>query len=97
MRLLDAVFRQSPKPSSPTQTATSTVILVLSGTSVRCELKAILNYSLSIIINLTICGDWAGSTFNNDGCPGSCIDLANNNPSAFGEAYFDIASIDLYT
>ncbi|KAI4520547.1 glycoside hydrolase family 16 protein [Schizophyllum commune Loenen D] len=52
---------------------------------------------LRIIINLTICGDWAGSTFNNDGCPGSCIDLANNNPSAFGEAYFDIASIDLYT
>ncbi|KAL1742801.1 glycoside hydrolase family 16 protein [Schizophyllum fasciatum] len=51
---------------------------------------------LRIIINLTLCGDWAGSTYNNDGCPGSCIDRVNSNPSAFGEAYFDIANIDIY-
>ncbi|TRM66550.1 glycoside hydrolase family 16 protein [Schizophyllum amplum] len=51
----------------------------------------------NIIINLTLCGDWAGATFNTNGCAGSCVDLANNNPGAFTEAYFDIANIDVYT
>ena len=53
-------------------------------------------YLRRIIINLTFCGDWAGSVYNNDGCPGSCIDRVNNNPSSFGEAYFNIANIDIY-
>lgn len=26
----------------------------------------------AIIINLTLCGDWAGSSFASDGCPGTC-------------------------
>ncbi|KAL1755379.1 glycoside hydrolase family 16 protein [Schizophyllum commune] len=52
--------------------------------------------ALRIIINLTFCGDWAGSVYNSDSCPGSCIDRVNNNPSSFGEAYFNIANIDIY-
>jgi hypothetical protein len=41
-------------------------------------------------------GDWAGNTFAADGCPGTCADLVNNDPAAFVEAYFDIASIKVY-
>ena len=26
----------------------------------------------NLIINLTLCGSWAGNTFNADGCPGNC-------------------------
>jgi hypothetical protein len=53
--------------------------------------------SHNIIINLTFCGDWAGSTYNNDGCSGSCTDYVNNNPGAFSNAYFDFASLNIYT
>ena len=51
----------------------------------------------NIIINLTLCGDWAGALFNQNGCPGNCIDLVNNNPGAFKEAYFDFKGIRTYT
>lgn len=27
----------------------------------------------NIVINLALCGDWAGNTFTGDGCPGSCV------------------------
>lgn len=53
----------------------------------------------NIIINLTFCGDWAGvqSIFNGAGCSGSCTDYVNNNPSAFANAYWDIAALRVYT
>lgn len=51
----------------------------------------------NIIINLTFCGDWAGSVYSSSGCPGSCVDYVNNNPSAFNNAYFDFAAIRVYT
>ena len=50
----------------------------------------------NIIINLTLCGDWAGGAFTGNGCPGSCVDLVDNNPSAFADAYFDIGSVRVY-
>ncbi|PPR05555.1 hypothetical protein CVT24_003294 [Panaeolus cyanescens] len=50
----------------------------------------------NIIINLTLCGDFAGAVFGQDGCPGSCVDLVNNNPGAFQQAFFDFASIRVY-
>jgi len=49
-----------------------------------------------IIINLTFCGDWAGNTYGTSGCPGTCVDYVNNNPQAFSDAYFDIASLRIY-
>ncbi|RDX44811.1 laminarinase [Lentinus brumalis] len=51
---------------------------------------------MNIIINLTLCGDWAGAVFNADGCPGDCVSYVNNNPSAFSNAYFDFASVKVY-
>ncbi|KXN84669.1 putative glycosidase C21B10.07 [Leucoagaricus sp. SymC.cos] len=50
----------------------------------------------NIIINLTFCGDWAGSVYGQSGCPSTCEDFVNNNPSAFNNAYFDFASIRVY-
>ncbi|KAF9475567.1 2 beta-glucanase [Pholiota conissans] len=50
----------------------------------------------NIIINLTLCGDWAGSTYSQTKCPSSCVDFVNNNPSSFSKAYFDIGSIRIY-
>eukprot|EP00727_Mastigamoeba_balamuthi_P005762 m51a1_g1805 putative endo- -beta-glucanase (327) ;mRNA; r:460183-461283 len=54
-----------------------------------------------IIINLTFCGDWAGSVFAQQ-CPAensrwhSCNEYVKNNPSAFSEAYWDISSIKIF-
>ncbi|EJD00853.1 laminarinase [Fomitiporia mediterranea MF3/22] len=52
----------------------------------------------NIIINLTLCGDWAGqdATFQGAGCSGTCVDFVNNNPSAFTDAFWDIAAVRVY-
>ncbi|THH31666.1 hypothetical protein EUX98_g2499 [Antrodiella citrinella] len=50
----------------------------------------------NIIINLTFCGDWAGAVYGSDGCPSSCVDYVNNNPSAFTNAYFDFQWLKIY-
>ncbi|KAH6908023.1 glycoside hydrolase family 16 protein [Coprinopsis sp. MPI-PUGE-AT-0042] len=53
----------------------------------------------NFIINLTLCGDWAGQAdvYRNSGCPSTCVDYVNNNPSAFQNAYFDFGGIRIYT
>ncbi|KAJ7825119.1 hypothetical protein B0H14DRAFT_2821346, partial [Mycena olivaceomarginata] len=43
----------------------------------------------NIIINR---GDWAGAVYGSSGCPSSCVDYVNNNPSAFTNAYFEFNS-----
>ncbi|KAF9446477.1 glycoside hydrolase family 16 protein [Macrolepiota fuliginosa MF-IS2] len=52
----------------------------------------------NIIINLTFCGDFAGqsSVYRASGCPSTCIDFVNNNPSAFEDAYFDFQWLKIY-
>ncbi|KZT06239.1 glycoside hydrolase family 16 protein [Laetiporus sulphureus 93-53] len=53
----------------------------------------------NIIFDLTLCGDWAGvaSIYEAAGCSGTCDDFVNENPSAFSEAYWDVASVLVYT
>ncbi|QRW05736.1 endo-1,3(4)-beta-glucanase [Ceratobasidium sp. AG-Ba] len=53
----------------------------------------------NIIINLTLCGDWAGqnSVFQKAGCPGTCVDYVNNNPATFKDAYWEINSLKVYS
>jgi len=51
----------------------------------------------NIVINLTFCGDWAGSVYSASGCPSTCIDYVNDNPSAFENAYFDFEWLNIYT
>ncbi|KAG1899021.1 2 beta-glucan [Suillus fuscotomentosus] len=50
----------------------------------------------NIIINLTFCGDWAGSVYSESGCPSTCVDYVDNNPSAFKNAYFEFNSLNIY-
>ncbi|KAI6041497.1 glycoside hydrolase family 16 protein [Pisolithus marmoratus] len=51
----------------------------------------------NIIIDLTFCGDWAGSAtvYNASGLP-FYLYYVNNNPRAFKNAYFQFASIKVY-
>ncbi|KAI0026674.1 endo-beta-glucanase [Vararia minispora EC-137] len=49
-----------------------------------------------IIINLTFCGDWAGSAYGASGCPGTCSSYVSNNPGAFHDAYFEIEWVKVY-
>ncbi|OBZ73025.1 putative glycosidase C21B10.07 [Grifola frondosa] len=50
----------------------------------------------NIIINLDLCGVWAGAVFNADGCPGDCVTYVNDNPSSFTNAYFGIQWLKIY-
>ncbi|KAG1835360.1 glycoside hydrolase family 16 protein [Suillus subalutaceus] len=52
----------------------------------------------NIIINLTFCGDWAGSSsvYAASGCPSTCVDYVDDNPSAFENAYFEFNSLNIY-
>jgi hypothetical protein len=50
----------------------------------------------NIVINLTLCGDWAGNAYSQSNCPSTCVDYVNKNPKAFKHAYFDFASIRIY-
>ncbi|KAF8989166.1 laminarinase [Cyathus striatus] len=52
----------------------------------------------NIIINLTLCGDWAGNryVYDSSGCPSTCVDFVNNYPQEFVDAYFDFASVNVY-
>jgi hypothetical protein len=49
-----------------------------------------------IVINLTFCGDWAGSVYGSSGCPSDCVSYVGNNPSAFDEAYWRINYLKVY-
>nr|GAT48348.1 glycoside hydrolase family 16 protein [Mycena chlorophos] len=52
----------------------------------------------NIIINLTLCGDWAGapSVLAAAGCPVNCNNFVDANPGAFVDAYFAFNSINVY-
>ncbi|PPQ78780.1 hypothetical protein CVT25_010653 [Psilocybe cyanescens] len=50
----------------------------------------------NIIIDLTLCGDWAGSVYADSGCPSTCVHFVDKNPSAFQDAYFDFGAIRVY-
>ncbi|KAF9645645.1 hypothetical protein BDM02DRAFT_3156811 [Thelephora ganbajun] len=50
----------------------------------------------NLIINSTLRSNWAGNSFNGGGYPGPCIELVDNNPGAFVDAYFNIGSVRIY-
>ncbi|KIJ93249.1 glycoside hydrolase family 16 protein, partial [Laccaria amethystina LaAM-08-1] len=50
----------------------------------------------NIIINLTLCGDWAGFTYSQGTGYVRFKDDVNYNVSAFTDVYFDFASIRVY-
>ncbi|KAF2814246.1 uncharacterized protein BDZ99DRAFT_410664 [Mytilinidion resinicola] len=53
---------------------------------------------MKIVINLTFCGEWAGKVWTTGGCAAktktaTCEAYVENNPDAFSEAYWEIASL----
>ncbi|KAF4583314.1 hypothetical protein EYR38_002063 [Pleurotus pulmonarius] len=58
----------------------------------QCDIASHFNQH-NIIINLTFCGDWAGSVYAQSGCPSTCNDFVENNPGSFSNAFFDFASL----
>jgi hypothetical protein len=43
-----------------------------------------------IIVDNTFCGDWAAAVFGSSGCPGSCNNFVQNNPTNFTQSYWGI-------
>ncbi|KAI0470964.1 glycoside hydrolase family 16 protein [Xylariaceae sp. FL0804] len=50
----------------------------------------------SIIVNIDLCGDWAGGVYASDGCPSNCTDHVANNPDAFTDAYWEFGGFAVY-
>jgi hypothetical protein len=50
----------------------------------------------NIVIDTTLCGDFAGALFNADGGSGDCNTFVEQNPSAFSEAFWAINSVNVY-
>jgi hypothetical protein len=54
----------------------------------------------SIIMNIALCGDWAGaqSIYSGQGdCPGTCDNFVANNATAFEDAYWEIKSFRVFS
>ncbi|KAF7887262.1 uncharacterized protein EAF02_003909 [Botrytis sinoallii] len=51
----------------------------------------------SIIVNIDLCGNWAGapSVYDVD-CPGTCTDYVANNATAFADAYWQFNNFTVY-
>ncbi|KAI1639680.1 concanavalin A-like lectin/glucanase domain-containing protein [Biscogniauxia mediterranea] len=51
----------------------------------------------SIIVNIDLCGQWAGNVYAESGCPSNCTDYVANYPQAFTNAYWEFGSFEVYT
>ncbi|WVQ93687.1 hypothetical protein IAU59_000763 [Kwoniella sp. CBS 9459] len=49
-----------------------------------------------IIFTTTLCGDWAGATYGQSGCPGTCQSHVDGYPGAFQYAYWKINALRVY-
>ncbi|KAK6525584.1 hypothetical protein TWF281_010641 [Arthrobotrys megalospora] len=67
--------------------------------STKCDINShFKNHRL--IINISLCGDWAGAppVYSEEySCPMDCAEYVGSNPEAFQEAYWAINSIRVYT
>jgi len=59
-----------------------------------CPTKKIFK-AQKIVINTTLCGDWAGNVYASDGCPGTCAQRVMN-PKNFDTAQWKIRSVTVY-
>ncbi|KAG8158863.1 hypothetical protein KVR01_011306 [Diaporthe batatas] len=51
----------------------------------------------SIIMNIDLCGDLAGSLYGGTSCPSNCTDFVANNPDEFVNAYWEVGAFRVYT
>lgn len=50
----------------------------------------------SIIVNVSLCGQWAGRVYATDNCPSSCETYVAQNPAAFDQAYWELGRFKVY-
>ncbi|CAJ2507885.1 Uu.00g090710.m01.CDS01 [Anthostomella pinea] len=50
----------------------------------------------SIIVNIDLCGQWAGNVYAESGCPSNCTDYVANNPDAFTNAFWEFGAFQVY-
>ncbi|PQE08244.1 hypothetical protein CJF31_00009462 [Rutstroemia sp. NJR-2017a BVV2] len=51
----------------------------------------------SIIVNIDLCGSWAGATgVYDENCPGTCNDYVANNATAFTNSYWEFGEFQIY-
>ncbi|XDG02035.1 hypothetical protein ABKA04_001650 [Annulohypoxylon sp. FPYF3050] len=50
----------------------------------------------SIIVNIDLCGQYAGNVYSTSGCPSNCTDYVANYPSAFTDAYWEFGAFQVY-
>ncbi|KAI1080657.1 glycoside hydrolase family 16 protein [Whalleya microplaca] len=51
----------------------------------------------SIIVNIDLCGQYAGNVYAQSGCPSNCTDYVANNPDAFTDTYWEFGKFQVYT
>ncbi|KAI0166789.1 glycoside hydrolase family 16 protein [Hypoxylon sp. FL1284] len=51
----------------------------------------------SIVVNIDLCGQWAGNVYASSGCPSNCTDYVANNPTAFTNAFWEFGGFEVYT
>lgn len=99
------IFPRDNQPSdlasgSPDPASWNTVPLAqFSGSG--CDFTKALS-DMTIVIDTTFCGDWAGKVWTSSGAAAAtgvatCAAYVQNNPQAFKDAYFEIASIKMYS
>ncbi|KAG9858383.1 glycoside hydrolase family 16 protein, partial [Aureobasidium melanogenum] len=57
---------------------------------------------LQLVINTDLCGDWAGNSWNSDGCAAktgvaTCAEYVQNNPKAFETSFWLFNSISIFS
>jgi len=67
---------------------------VASFTSANCDIPSHF-FNHSLILDTTVCGDWAGSVYSSSGCPGTCADAVAN-PANFKNAKWEVNYIAVY-
>ena len=51
--------------------------------------------NMSLVFDITLCGDWAGATYQSAGCPGTC-QQAVTDPNNFKYAQWKVSSVRVY-
>lgn len=59
-----------------------------------CDISKFI-FEHKLVLDITVCGDWAGSSFGQSGCPGTCADMVAD-PSKYKWAKWALNSIAVY-
>ena len=52
--------------------------------------------NMSVIVDIDLCGQWAGKVYAQDGCPGDCHNYVAFTPGAFADAYWEFGGFRVF-